>query len=238
MASGRRCRFAVVTLFPEMFEGPLSRSIVARARAKGQVEVGFVNPRDFAKDRHRTVDDRPYGGGAGMVLMAEPLYQAIRKAKGRRRQRVLMMSPQGRPFDQAEARRIAREGGAVLVCGHYEGVDERIADFVDGELSLGDFVLTGGEIPAMAVVDAVTRILPGVLAKDDAAARESFSGEKDAPPLDYPHYTRPSVWRGRKVPAELLSGDHARIEAWRRGAALDAARRKRPDLVKNAKITR
>jgi tRNA (guanine37-N1)-methyltransferase len=209
-----------------MFEGPLSESILKRAQDRGLLAVGFTNPRDFAADRHRSVDDRPYGGGAGMLLMAEPLYQALRKAR-RRGSKVLLLSPQGRRFDQKLAASLARERHIVLVCGHYEGVDERILDFVDMELSVGDFVLTGGEIPAMAVIDSVARLLPGVLLKPEAAERESFS----AGLLDFPQYTRPSLWRGRKVPPALLSGDHARIEAWRRRAAKAATRRKRPDLL-------
>lgn len=219
-------RVAVVTLFPEMFEGPLTRSIVGRAREKGALEVVFSNPRDFADDRHRTVDDRPYGGGPGMVLMAEPLYRAVKKVRTRGA-KVVMLTPQGKRFDQATAARLAKAGKVVLVCGHYEGVDERVMDFVDEELSLGDFVLTGGEIAAMAVIDAAARLLPGVLAKAGAAEAESFT----QPLLDHPHYTRPRVWRGRKVPEVLLGGDHVKVAAWRAKAARDATRKKRPDLL-------
>ncbi|MDE2291625.1 MAG: tRNA (guanosine(37)-N1)-methyltransferase TrmD [Elusimicrobia bacterium] len=219
-------RVAVVTLFPGMFEGPLTESIVKRAREKGLLEVSFVDPRAFSEDRHRTVDDRPYGGGPGMVLMAEPLYRAVKAAR-RRGSTVALMSPQGRRLDQALARELSRAKDLVLVCGHYEGFDERIRDFVDLELSLGDFVLTGGEIPAMAVIDAAARLLPGVLAKEGAAEAESFT----EPLLDHPHYTRPRVWRGREVPAALLSGDHAAVAAWRRKAALAATKKKRPDLL-------
>lgn len=226
MARRPGLRVDIVTLFPGMFEGPLSESIVQRARLKGLLDLGFVNPRDFAPDKRRTVDDRPYGGGAGMVLAPEPLYQAVRKAR-RKGSKVILLSPQGRKFDQALARRLARERHLILVCGRYEGVDERFLDFVDLELSVGDFVLTGGEIPAMAVVDATARLLPGVLAKEDAAAAESFTDGR----LDYPQYTRPEVWRGRRTPPVLLSGDHARIAQWRRRAAERATRRKRPDLL-------
>ncbi|MBI5244506.1 MAG: tRNA (guanosine(37)-N1)-methyltransferase TrmD [Elusimicrobia bacterium] len=236
-----------------MFSGALSESILKRAQDRGILSVGFINPRDFALGRHKTVDDRPYGGGAGMLLMAEPLYQALRKARrplrreedksrlrgrrplGRRRgSKVILLSPQGRRFDQELAASLARERHIVLLCGHYEGVDERILDFVDMELSIGDFVLSGGEIPAMAVVDAVARLLPGVLVKPGAAERESFSDGV----LDYPQYTRPALWRGRGVPEVLLSGDHARIEAWRRKAALKSTRRKRPDLLLDGSIFR
>ncbi|MBI5595887.1 MAG: tRNA (guanosine(37)-N1)-methyltransferase TrmD [Elusimicrobia bacterium] len=219
-------RVGVVTLFPRMFEGPLTESIVQRARDKGILELAFCDPRDFSEDRHRTVDDRPYGGGPGMVLMAEPLYRAVKKVR-RRGSTVVMMSPQGRPFDQAAARRLSAAKDLVLVCGHYEGVDERVMDFVDEELSLGDFVMTGGEIAAMSVIDAVTRLLPGVLVKEGAAEAESFTG----PSLDHPHYTRPRVWRGRAVPEVLCGGDHAAIAAWRRKAAKAATRKKRPDLL-------
>ena len=218
-------RVSVVTLFPGMFEGPLTQSIVGRAREKGALEVSFTDPRDFSEDRHRTVDDRPYGGGPGMVLMAEPLYRAIKKAR-RPKATVVLLTPQGRRFDQAAARRLAKAGDLVLVCGHYEGFDERVMDFVDEELSLGDFVLTGGEIAAMAVVDALARLLPGVLPAG-AAEAESFS----APLLDHPHYTRPRVWRGREVPDVLLGGDHAKVAAWRAMAARAATKKKRPDLL-------
>lgn len=219
-------RFDILTLFPRMFEGPFTESILKRARERGLLDVRLTDLRDFSTDRHHTVDDRPYGGGAGMLLMAEPLYQALRTLR-RRGSKVVLLSPQGRRFDQALAASFAKARHLVLVCGHYEGVDERILDFVDLELSVGDFVLTGGEIPAMAVVDAVARLLPGVLAKPGAAERESFTESL----LDYPQYTRPALWRGRKVPEVLLSGDHARIEAWRREAARKATALKRPDLL-------
>lgn len=218
-------RVTVVTLFPGMFEGPLTQSIVGRAREKGALAVSFVDPRDFSEDRHRTVDDRPYGGGPGMVLMAEPLYRAIKKAR-RPKAKVVLLSPQGRRFDQNAAKRLSAAKDLVLVCGHYEGVDERVMDFVDEELSLGDFVLTGGEIAAMAVVDALARLLPGVLPAG-AAEAESFS----LPLLDHPHYTRPRVWRGREVPEVLLGGDHAKVAQWRAKAAKAATTKKRPDLL-------
>lgn len=221
-------RIDLVTLFPEMFEGPMSLSIVGRAREQGLLELGFVNPRQFATDRHKTVDDRPFGGGAGMVLQAEPFYQAILSVK-KPGSKVLLLSPQGRRFEQAEARSLSLEKHLILLCGHYEGFDERLLDFVDAEISIGDFVLTGGEIPAMAIVDALTRLLPGVLAKEDAAVEESFTGEL----LDYPQYTRPQVWRGRRTPEVLLSGDHAKISAWREKAARMATQQKRPDRLKN-----
>ncbi|MFA6002823.1 MAG: tRNA (guanosine(37)-N1)-methyltransferase TrmD [Elusimicrobiota bacterium] len=216
----------VVTLFPEMFEPVLGASIMGRARERGLLGFGAVNPRDFSTDRHRTVDDRPFGGGAGMVLMAEPLYAAIQSVR-RPGSHVVYLSPQGRRFDAAAARRLSRQAHVVLVCGHYEGVDERILRYCDEELSVGDFVLTGGELPAMMVVDAVARLLPGVLKKPEAAVCESFHEAS----LDHPQYTRPRVWKGRKVPDALLSGDHERIAEWRRRASQRATRKKRPDLL-------
>lgn len=219
-------RIDFVTLFPQMFEPIMGASILGRAREKGLLEVGYVNPRDFSKDKHRKVDDRPFGGGAGMVLSPEPLRAAV-KSVAKKGSRVVFLSPQGARFDQATAARLSKEEHLVLVCGHYEGVDERAMSLFDEELSIGDFVLTGGELPAMVVADAVVRLIPGVLKKEDAAVAESFSEGK----LDYPQYTRPRVWRGRKVPEALLSGDHKKIAEWRRNAALRATRRKRPDLL-------
>lgn len=219
-------RIDFVTLFPGMFSAVLGESILERAQQKGALEVGFSNPRDFSEDKHRKVDDRPYGGGAGMVMSAEPLAAAVKSAK-KRGGRVIYMSPQGRRFTQEDARRLSKERQLVLVCGRYEGVDERVMPLFDEELSIGDFVLTGGELPAMVVADAVARLLPGVLKKEDATQAESFTDGL----LDFPQYTRPPVWRRKKVPEVLLSGDHKRIAEWRRGAARAATRRKRPDLL-------
>lgn len=224
-----KLRITIVTLFPDMFGPVLDASIVGRARRAGLLEVDFVNPRDFALDRHKTVDDRPFGGGAGMVLMAEPVYQALKRAR-RRGSKVAYLSPQGRRFDQKLAQALSREKHLVLLCGHYEGIDERVLEHADMEISIGDYVLTGGELPAMVIVDAVARLLPGVLAKPDAAERESFSEGL----LDFPQFTRPRVWRRRAVPDVLLSGDHRRIEQWRRDAQRRATRRKRPDLMRQA----
>ncbi|HAM36730.1 MAG TPA: tRNA (guanosine(37)-N1)-methyltransferase TrmD [Elusimicrobia bacterium] len=223
-------RIDIITLFPEMFEPVLGASIVGRARARGLLELGYVNPRDFATDKRRSVDDRPFGGGAGMVLKAEPLFAAISSVR-RPGCRVVCLSPQGRRFDSRQARRLSRLSRLALVCGHYEGVDERVLRSCDEEISIGDFVLTGGELPAMMVVDAVTRLLPDVLKKADAAACESFESGL----LDHPQYTRPRVWRGRRVPEALLSGDHERIACWRARAAQRATRKKRPDLVCSAR---
>ena len=222
-------RIDVLTLFPEMFGGPLQASIVGRAVETGLAEIVLHNTRDYAEDKHHIVDDYTFGGGPGMLMKPEPLFSAVEAvaALDSPKGRVVLLTPQGPLLTQAIGDELAREERLILVCGHYEGVDERILDFVDMELSVGDFVLTGGEIPAMAVIDSVARLLPGVLLKPEAAERESFS----AGLLDFPQYTRPSLWRGRKVPPALLSGDHARIEAWRRRAARAATRRKRPDLL-------
>lgn len=221
-------RIDFVTLFPEMFVPVLGTSILGRAQERELIEIGFTNPRDFTADRHRTVDDRPFGGGAGMVLKAEPLYAAVRRVR-RPESRVVFLSPQGRRFDARCARELSREEHLVLVCGHYEGVDERVTRFFDEEISIGDFVLTGGELPAMVVADAVVRLVPGVLKKPDATEAESFQ----AGLLDFPQYTRPRVWRGRKVPEVLLSGDHERIAGWRLKASRGATMKKRPDLIKS-----
>jgi tRNA (guanine37-N1)-methyltransferase len=222
-------RIDFVSLFPEMLEPVMGASIVGRARSSGRVEVGVVNPRDFATDKHHKVDDRPFGGGAGMVLQPEPVAAAIKSVK-KRGTRVVFMSPQGKTFTQKEAMRLSKLKHLVLVCGHYEGVDERLMPLFDEEISIGDYVLTGGELPALVVADAVVRILPGVLKKEDAAAAESFSSGL----LDYPQYTRPRSWRGKKVPDVLLSGDHKKISEWRTNAARRTTRRKRPDLLQAA----
>jgi tRNA (guanine37-N1)-methyltransferase len=229
-------RVDVVTLFPEMFEGPMTRSLLGRAQARGIVRVTIHNLRDFSNDpRHRKIDDRPYGGGAGMVLQAEPIYRALKHLRngrhaGRRAPKpyVVFLSPQGRRLDQRVAQRLAQAPWLVLLCGHYEGVDERIMRWVDEEISIGDYVLTGGELPAMVLADTVIRLIPGVVKEIDSLENDSFQDGL----LDYPHYTRPAVWRGRRVPAILMSGDHAEIHAWRAKQALAATSRKRPDLYR------
>ncbi|MBI5883822.1 MAG: tRNA (guanosine(37)-N1)-methyltransferase TrmD [Elusimicrobia bacterium] len=235
-AAAHRPRFTVVTLFPRMFEGVFGESIIGKAREKGLVSIDLVNPRDHSTDRHRKVDDRPFGGGPGMIMMAEPLFRAIKDVRSRSREGsapwVVHLSPQGRRFDAGVAAELAAKGSVVLVCGHYEGIDERLDTAFDDEISMGDFVLTGGEIAAMAVVDAVTRLLPGVLAQEAVQAESFFPSNGGPARLDHPHYTRPRVWRGRKVPAALLSGDHGRISEWRSRAAKAATRRKRPDLLR------
>jgi tRNA (guanine37-N1)-methyltransferase len=222
-------RIDILTLFPEMFDGFLAGSIVGRAAARGLLDVHRTNIRDFAADRYGSVDDAPFGGGPGMVLMCGPVYAAVAAV---RRQadppgKVVLLSPQGRRLDQPLVRRLADEPRLILLAGHYEGFDERIrAGLADLEVSLGDFVLSGGEVAAMAVVDAVVRLLPGALGKEESVAEESFSADL----LEYPQYTRPRVFEGMAVPEVLLSGDHARIAAWRREQAEQRTRRRRPDL--------
>lgn len=220
-----------------MFDQPLGASIVGRARESGIVRLTFHDIRDYTHDRHRTVDDEPYGGGPGMVMKPEPLQEGVEslvkegEAAGERPPRVVLMSPQGVPFDQAAANRLAALGSVLIVCGHYEGVDERfIRHSVDEEISIGDFVLTGGELAAMVVIDAVVRLLPGALGHPGSAEGDSF-GASVGGVLQGPVYTRPRVWKGQQVPDVLLSGDHARIEAWRREQALERTRRRRPDLL-------
>jgi len=219
-------RVDVVTLFPDMIDRPLSESIVGRARAAGLLELGFANPRDFTEDRHRTVDDRPYGGGTGMVMMAEPVYRALKKVK-KRNSFVILLTPKGRKFDQAAALELSKKKRLVFICGHYEGIDERVTPLADLELSIGDYVLTGGEPAAVVVIDAVARLLPGALLKEDATVNETFAGGL----LEAPHYTRPGVWRGQAVPAELLSGNHKLIAGWREVRARELTAKERPDLA-------
>lgn len=219
----------VITLFPEAVDGPLSLSIVGRAREKGLLKLGFLNPRQFASDRHKTVDDKPYGGGSGMVLMAEPFYKAIKKLAGKN-SHVILMSPRGKPFNQKKARELAGLKHLIIVCAHYEGIDERITDYIDEEISLGDFILTGGEPAAVCVADAVTRLIPGAI-REDSLKTESFNDGL----LEAPQYTRPAVWRRKKIPEVLLSGNHAAIDKWRREQALSLTAQRRPDLLEEFK---
>ena len=222
--------FDVISLFPEMVVTIAEFGVVGRAQRRGLVTLDIENPRDHTSDVHRTVDDRPYGGGPGMVMKYEPLAGAVNAARQRSPagSPVVYLSPQGRVFDQASAKRYAGMPGLILLAGRYEGIDERfIESQVDEELSLGDFVLSGGEVPAMAVIDAVVRLLPDVLGDDESAAQDSFMEGL----LDHPHYTRPEDVDGRKVPAVLLSGDHAEIARWRMKEALGRTYTRRPDLV-------
>jgi len=216
----------VLTLFPDMFTGPIDVSIVQRARRTGLLDLRVHNLRDYTHDNYKTVDDRPFGGGPGMVLKPEPIFEAVEALSGGQT-RVILMSPAGRMFDQNTARELSKEQELLLICGAYEGVDERVREaLVDDELSIGDYVLTNGSLPAMVVIDAVTRLLPGALGDDQSPVDESFSGGS----LEYPHYTRPAEYRGLKVPPVLLSGNHAEIEKWRREQARSRTRQRRPDL--------
>ena len=217
----------VLTLFPAMFTGPLDESIVKRAREAGLLDLKIHNLRDWTHDRHKTVDDRPFGGGPGMLLKVEPLFEAIESLQ-RETTRVILLSPSGRKFDQATARELALLDDLLLVCGSYEGFDERVREtLADDELSIGDYVLTNGALPAMVVIDAVTRLLPGVLGDDESSHDESFSVGL----LEYPQYTRPAEFRGMKVPEVLLSGNHAEIEKWRHAQAKLQTQKQRPDLL-------
>jgi len=218
----------VLTLFPAMFAGPLDESIIKRARTKGFLDLKIHDLRDWTHDKHRTVDDRPFGGGPGMLMKPEPLFEAVDSLR-REKTRVILFSPSGRKFDQTIARELAQQEDLLLITGHYEGFDERVREaLVDDALSVGDYVLTNGALPAMIVVDAVTRLLPGVLGDDESSLDESFSHGF----LEYPQYTRPAEFRGMKVPEILLSGNHAEIEKWRREQAKLRTETQRPDLLK------
>jgi tRNA (guanine37-N1)-methyltransferase len=208
-------KFIIITLFPEMFEGPLSESILKRATEKGLIEFEFLNLRDFGLGPRKQVDDTPYGGGAGMVLRVDVMEKAIEAAKSKSEaSRVILMTPQGKTFRQPKAKELATANrDLILIAGHYEGFDERIRDLVDDQVSIGDFVLTGGELPAMVVIDAVSRLIPGVLGKEESFEEESHSTEGI---VEYPHYTRPEEFRGKNVPQILLSGNHAKIAEWRK----------------------
>jgi tRNA (guanine37-N1)-methyltransferase len=218
----------VITIFPGMLNGFLEESMLKRAQAKGAVRMRVINLRDFAAGKHQVTDDRPFGGGPGMVMKPEPLFAAVESVR-RPESRVIMMTPQGRPFSQGEAERLARESHLVFVCGHYEGIDERVRTaLVTDELSIGDYVLTNGVLPAAVVIDATVRLLPGVLgAGEHATKEESFSSGL----LEYPQYTRPTEFRGMRVPEVLLSGNHGKIDRWRRAQAELRTLAKRPDLL-------
>jgi tRNA (guanine37-N1)-methyltransferase len=230
-------RFDIFTLFPEMIRGPLDESILKRARERGLIEIELHNPRDVTTDRHHIVDDYPYGGGAGMVMKPEPLFEAVERVLGLQAAQpggpIILLSPQGRVFTQAIARELAGEPHITLLCGHYEGVDERIREHLaTDELSIGDYVLTGGELAAMVVVDAVARLVPGVLAPGSTEEESHTAGL-----LEYPHYTRPPEFRGWRVPDVLLSGNHAAVARWRRKEALRRTRARRPELLQSAALS-
>lgn len=219
----------VITAFEEMIDQTLSHSIVGRARKAGIIKLGTLSPRQFAEDKHKTIDDRPYGGGPGMLMKAEPLYQAISKLR-KKTSYVILTSPRGQVFNQELAKKLAKKRHLIVVCGHYEGIDARIYPEVDLEVSLGDYILTGGELAACVIIDAITRLQRGTFKKEDVTSLESFEGHL----LEAPQYTRPEVWRGRKVPAVLLNGNHKEIEAWKHEQALQITKQLRPDLLETA----
>lgn len=226
-------RIDVITLFPKAIEGYLEESIIAISREKGLAEINLVNLRDFSEDKHRKVDDKPYGGGQGMVIKPEPVFKAVEylREHGRSKSKLVVFAPQGRQYKQNVAQELANEEGLILLCGHYEGVDQRVFEgLAPMEISVGDYVLTGGEIPAMIVIDSVVRLIPGVLGDEQSVKDDSFSNGL----LEYPHYTRPAEFREMKVPDVLLSGNHARIDEWRKGESLARTRTRRPDLLSRA----
>ncbi len=270
--TAKAIQFDIVTVFPQFFEGPFGFGVLGRAIDEGRVRVSIHNLRNFTTDRHKTVDDRPFGGGEGMVLKPEPMFRAVeslgitaKDARDTTRERVVLLSAQGKPFTQAIARELAQVERIVFLCGRYEGVDERVNDLLaDTELSIGDYVISGGELAAAVIVDAVSRLLPGVLGNEDSARYESFAAESSAPVrvsttpegetpgdrsppprstcdsgglLDYPHYTRPPEFRGAEVPAVLSSGNHEDIRRWRRRQSLAKTLQNRPDLLADASLT-
>lgn len=228
-------RIDVVTIFPKMFDAVLGESIIKRAKEKKVVEINVIDLRLFSKDKHRKVDDKPFGGGPGMVMNAEPFFEAVnyirKKTKDQRlKTRTILLSPRGKKLDHALAVKLSKYEHMILLCGHYEGVDERVTgSLADDEISIGDFILTGGELPAMVIIDSVTRLLSGALGDENSCKEESFSEGL----LEYPHYTRPADYNGMKVPDVLLSGDHEKIKEWRRGEAVKITKKKRPDLLKH-----
>lgn len=224
---GAPLQIDVITIFPGMLKGFLEESMLKRATDKGKVQFRSVDLRAYTHDTHRTTDDRPYGGGPGMVMKAEPLGEAI-EAVREPGSRVVLMTPQGRRFDQSRAEKLAQHGHLIFICGHYEGVDERVREaFVDEEISIGDYILTNGVLAAAVVIDAVVRLVPGVLGAEQATVEESFSEDR----LEYPQYTRPAVFRGMAVPEVLLSGNHEGIARWRRAQSIERTKRRRPDLL-------
>lgn len=224
----------VLSLFPDMFTGVFGSSILKKAQEKGAVSLAVSDIREFTDNKHRQVDDYPYGGGAGMVLKPEPMFQAVETISANRKPRIILMCPQGERFTQKKAEELAQEEELIFLCGHYEGYDERIRQYlVTDELSIGDFVLTGGELPAMTVIDAIVRLLPGVLGQEDSHIHDSFSTGL----LEHPHYTRPADFRGMKVPDVLVSGNHGKIAQWREEQSLKRTFERRPDLLEEYNLT-
>lgn len=237
-AMNKNITFHILTLFPKMFEGPFSESMIKRALTNGLIDIRIYDLRDWGLGKHKQVDDTPYGGGAGMVMRVDVVANAIQNVKSKLQNpnnkqilnsRVILLTPQGERLTQKKVKLLTRSDVAdfILICGHYEGFDERIRDLVDEEISIGDYILTGGEIPAMAMVDAVSRLIPGVLGKEESHQEESFDNNL----LEYPHYTRPAEFEGKKVPEVLLSGDHKKITEWRNTEAVKRTKKKRPDLL-------
>lgn len=230
-------RIDILSLFPAMFDGPFGDSIIRRAVENGILDINITNPRDFAEGKHQQVDDTPFGGGSGMVMKPEPVFKAVRHVKENTdfiNRRVLLMSPEGSVFNQAKARELAQYDQLIFICGHYEGFDARISDnLADEIISIGDYVLTGGELPAMIITDAVARMLPGVLGSEESAPTDSFYNGL----LEHPQYTRPREFEGLTVPDILLSGDHAKIAKWRREKSLEITLKNRPDLLETAELT-
>ncbi|HAD81069.1 TPA: tRNA (guanosine(37)-N1)-methyltransferase TrmD [Candidatus Edwardsbacteria bacterium] len=226
-------RIDILTIFPEMFRGPFDASIIQRAREKGIVSIHIHDIRDYTTDRHHTVDDYPYGGGAGMVMKPEPIFEAVEKIKADPDAKVVLLSPRGKVFNQETARRLAGEEHLVFLCGHYKDIDERNRSLVDLDISLGDYILSGGEPAALVVIDAIVRLLPGAISDPESANCDSF----ETGLLDHPHYTRPEEYRGMRVPEVLRSGNHAQIKQWRRQQALKLTQRHRPDLLDKADLS-
>jgi tRNA (guanine37-N1)-methyltransferase len=221
----------ILTLFPEMFQGPLNESLLKKAQEKGLLSLNIVNLRDFTSDKHRTADDTPYGGGAGMVMKVEPIHKAV-SSKRTAETTIILMCPTGKLLTQEKVKELAKEEHLILLCGHYEGIDERVREMVDEEVSIGDYVLTGGELPAMVLVDAIARHIPGVVKEEESVRKDSFYEGL----LDYSSYTKPEEFEGKKVPDVLLSGHHAEIDRWRRKEALKRTLYRRPDLLAKAEL--
>jgi tRNA (guanine37-N1)-methyltransferase len=222
----------VITLFPGMFDSPLSASMIKRAREKGIVKINIHDLRKFTNNKHRTADDRPFGGSPGMVLKLEPIYKAIKKINKSKKTKIILLSPQGDAFNQSKAKKLAKDKHLIFICGHYEGVDERVMKFVDEEISIGNYVLTGGELPAMVTIDAIVRLVPGVVKEKDSIINDSFFNGL----LDYPKYTRPRVYHGMKVPEILLSGHHRKIHLWQNKESIKNTYMKKPNLLKKVKL--
>lgn len=230
-------RIDILTLFPDMCESVLSESIIGRARENGFVEINCINIRDYTKDKHNRVDDAPYGGGTGMIMQPQPIFDCFESLCGKigTRPRLIYMSPQGKTLTQNKLKELSKESNVAILCGHYEGIDQRIIDeIVDEEISVGDYVLTGGELPALILADGISRMLPGVLANNDAFEQESHYSSL----LEYPQYTRPPEWHGGKVPDVLLSGHHGNIEKWRREQSLKRTYERRPDMLSSAELNK